>query len=676
MAETPCHTLTFWAVVATSGSLRTIVSVDASRKWIPEVGVAQKPSTETVFVSLTQAYNFYRHYSKLIGLILSLEPSVGAIPMISLSHTSVVGKVVRREIQNMISISRIMRLTNVARVNVSALTKGKKPFRKNTSCKTDCLAFMRVRKIEGDGYEVYWFVKENNHPLVSQQHFLMQESNSNVGPVRDFKLMKEIYGGFENVEATVADCKNFRRDMNVFIGHRDAQMAVGSSICKNSDFKRRLCEIVWNDQISPSIFEEEWTSIIADFDLSENKVRWIPAFLRDEDMYGLMRMTSRSESENHVFERFTTPHLTLVEFLSHFDSAMDSQWYVKRKNDHDTRYKTHEYRTELKLERDAAELYTLSVFFDVQDELFFSIAHCLSVNIEKIGLFEKYFIRDTEVKKWKDKNSFEVYESCGWHGFWEDSWITVCLLKDLYPCVYNLDQDPEFVVANRLDLALHALFLRRNPRGGAEEEQWVTLLSLLETHVSSNHRDRWIWTGDGDGLYLVKCGRNLIDKGTLWLDTYATRWLKELPAKVIIFIWRMLLNKFPTRMNLMSRGITVQSNQCGICDTGDETINHLMLHYDIARDVWALVGRWRSLDFPNVLSIRELLSLVDDSRIHTLAKKVLHVVVGTTFWSIWKFRNQCFPRGETEEGVTFFIRLFLHRFFGYLIEIASLGSTG
>ncbi|PWA75723.1 hypothetical protein CTI12_AA239770 [Artemisia annua] len=96
--------------------------------------------------------------------------------------------------------------------------------------------------------------------------------------------------------------------------------------------------------------------------------------------------------------------------------------------------------------------------------------------------------------------------------FWEDNWITVGLLKDLYPRVYNLDQDPESIVANRLDLALNAPFLRRNPRGGAQEEQWVSLLSLLETHVSSNQRERWIWTGDGDGVYSVKCGRNLIDK--------------------------------------------------------------------------------------------------------------------------------------------------------------------
>ncbi|GJY27461.1 RNA-directed DNA polymerase, eukaryota [Tanacetum coccineum] len=193
----------------------------------------------------------------------------------------------------------------------------------------------------------------------------------------------------------------------------------------------------------------------------------------------------------------------------------------------------------------------------------------------------------------------------------------------------------------------------RNRR--VEKDQWVALLSLLETHVSSNQRDRWIWTGDGDGIYSVKCGRKLIDKGTLCLDTYATRWLKEMSTKVNIFIWRMLLNKLPTRMNLMNRGITVQSNQCGICDTRDETVIHLMLHCDLARDVWALVGRWWTLHFPSVLTIRELMSWVDDTRLHILAKKVLHVVVGTTAWSIWNFRNRnVFQEEKPKKALLFY----------------------
>nr|GEX66896.1 RNA-directed DNA polymerase, eukaryota [Tanacetum cinerariifolium] len=128
--------------------------------------------------------------------------------------------------------------------------------------------------------------------------------------------------------------------------------------------------------------------------------------------------------------------------------------------------------------------------------------------------------------------------------------------KQLLKRSYKIGNALPALDKEKLNLAPNAPFLLRNPRGGAEKEQWVALFSNLETYVSSNQCDRWIWTGDGD-----------------------------------------------------------------------EMVNHLMLHCDLARDVWALAGRWWTLDFPSVLTIRELMSWVDDTRLHILAKKVLHVVV-------------------------------------------------
>ncbi|KAM0022059.1 putative transcription factor FAR family [Helianthus debilis subsp. tardiflorus] len=85
---------------------------------------------------------------------------------------------------------------------------------------------------------------------------------------------------------------------------------VGYELCNNEDFKRRMCDIVWTDSITPKTFETEWKLIMIEFDLTENKwiddmfgmrSSWIPAFYRHEPMSGLMRTTSRSESENHFF---------------------------------------------------------------------------------------------------------------------------------------------------------------------------------------------------------------------------------------------------------------------------------------------------------------------------------------------------------------------------------------
>ncbi|GJY97273.1 FAR1-related sequence 5-like protein [Tanacetum coccineum] len=607
---------------------------DRPRIWIPAVEASLKPSKGHVFTSLTQAYDFYKHYGKIGGFDIKLGTEKNyhgtEVPDIKYFNCTKGGKKGESKYDNhkfdVFSVCNIDKGKGIAvassvcsvangkgkgkvtvdlfsgkgktidfsdvsnpddvfsgkgkNVDVSDVSKPivKRPFRKNTSCKTGCLARMMVRKIDGGMFEIYGFVEEHNHPLVSQedmqfmissrelgfskQQFMLQVANSNVGPVRAFKLMKEMYGGFENVGATATDCKNFRRDLNLFIGDRDAQMVVeklenlekrcdsffmdycqgegdslcglfwadkvarlnyqrfgdtisfdatfrsnkyrmvfvpftgidnhnrsvtfgagllsdetvksykwllqsfkkafvadpqvvvtdqdasmkqaveaefpnarhrlcmwhimqklvtkvGSSVCNKSNFKQRFCSIVWNERISIDMFEQEWASIMDEFDLGSHKWlcdlygmrhRWIPAFLRNEDMSGLMRTTSRSESENRYFNRFTNPDLTLVEFIGHFESAMDIQRYTQKKNDHESRYNRPEFRTDWPLEKDAAELFTLNIFYEIQDEIVASIAKCLSVNVEQMGGSEKYFIRDTDVKKWKDSTQFEVYE--------------------------------------------------------------------------------------------------------------------------------------------------------------------------------------------------------------------------------------------------------------------------
>ncbi|GJW85152.1 FAR1-related sequence 5-like protein [Tanacetum coccineum] len=186
-----------------------------------------------------------------------------------------------------------------------------------------------------------------------------------------------------------------------FTGLDNHNRSVGSSVCNKSNFKERFCRIVWNERISIDMFEQAWASIMDEFGLGEHKWlcdlcnmrhRWIPAFLRDEDMSGLMRTTSRSESENRYFNRFTNPDLTLVEFIGHFESAMDIQRYTQKKNDHESRYNRPQFRTDLQLEKEAADLFTLNIFYEIQDEIVASIAKCLAVNVEQMGRFKKFCI--------------------------------------------------------------------------------------------------------------------------------------------------------------------------------------------------------------------------------------------------------------------------------------------
>ncbi|PWA68284.1 FAR1 DNA binding domain, Zinc finger, SWIM-type, MULE transposase domain, FHY3/FAR1 family [Artemisia annua] len=90
------------------------------------------------------------------------------------------------------------------------------------------------------------------------------------------------------------------------------------------------------------------------------------------------------------------PHLSLIEFLSHFDTAMDAQRFKYGKNTHDSKYTTPDFKTHLQVEKEAAELYTQTVFYDVQDEIFESLFHCCSLSVQEDGTSLTYLIRDTE----------------------------------------------------------------------------------------------------------------------------------------------------------------------------------------------------------------------------------------------------------------------------------------
>lgn len=197
---------------------------------------------------------------------------------------------------------------------------------------------------------------------------------------------------------------------------------VGTSICKNTNFKRRICDIVWTDQILPFEFEAEWERMIEDFQLGDNKwlqdmfdlrESWIPAYLRDVLMAGLMRTTSRSESENHFFGKWTSKYLTLVEFLSHYETAIEYQRYIERKNDHDSRYKNPKLKTDLQIEKEASTLYTRTIFLEVQNEIYASYSHCMSINVAQVDNGERYSIRDMQAEnKIRGENNFVVYQVC------------------------------------------------------------------------------------------------------------------------------------------------------------------------------------------------------------------------------------------------------------------------
>ncbi|XP_021975268.1 uncharacterized protein LOC110870393 [Helianthus annuus] len=270
------------------------------------------------------------------------------------------------------------------------------------------------------------------HLSETQEEMIWELGTLNLGPVKAFNIMRKRYGGFENVGATKDDCKNFRARIHSYIGQYDADMVINrykmvfvpftgiDNHCRNvtlgagllasesiESYKWLLQSFLNSfDSITPEMSERDWKLIMIDFGLTENKwiddmfgmrSSWIPAFYRHEPMSGLMRTTSRSESENHFFCQVANSQLTLVEFFNHFDGAMDIQRFNHRKNDHISRNTIPDKFSESTLEDDAMKIYTRSIFADQPEELQGTLSECLPMETK----IEEPFLK-ISMKDWKD----------------------------------------------------------------------------------------------------------------------------------------------------------------------------------------------------------------------------------------------------------------------------------
>ncbi|XP_074283759.1 protein FAR1-RELATED SEQUENCE 5-like [Silene latifolia] len=152
---------------------------------------------------------------------------------------------------------------------------------------------------------------------------------------------------------------------------------IGTTLYRETNFMKELCSCLWVEDIEPSEFEERWCSVITSYGLTDNewlntmfdkRASWIPACFRDLFMGGLMRTTSRSESENSFFKNFMNPNLTLVEFLMRFESAMDAQRWKQSKLIAESKNSFPDLETPHLLEKHASEFYTPVMFSEFKNE--------------------------------------------------------------------------------------------------------------------------------------------------------------------------------------------------------------------------------------------------------------------------------------------------------------------
>ncbi|XP_019166876.1 PREDICTED: protein FAR1-RELATED SEQUENCE 5-like [Ipomoea nil] len=169
---------------------------------------------------------------------------------------------------------------------------------------------------------------------------------------------------------------------------------VGPELSNNEEFRKSLNDIVWNKTASTGDYEVQWQLLMEKYNLSDHRWfqklyaernHWIPAFFLDLPMSGLVRTTSRSEAQNSVYGKFTCLHSSLVEFYMQTESVLDTQRHNQAKLDAQCEGSLPEFKTPLALERHAADLFRLTIFYALQKEIEAACFYCEVVGIREDG---------------------------------------------------------------------------------------------------------------------------------------------------------------------------------------------------------------------------------------------------------------------------------------------------
>lgn len=117
-------------------------------------------------------------------------------------------------------------------------------------------------------------------------------------------------------------------------------------------------------------------------------------------------------------------------------------------------------------------------------------------------------------------------------------------------------------------------------------------------------------------------------------------WNKWLPIKVNCFLWRLLLNRLPTKSILASKGIPVPSTACSLCSLEEETIEHLFYECSAAKEIWNWLSNWCGVNLGNHNSLVSLIYNCLDVAKSRSQRLFLEAAMGCLLWCFWKSRNK------------------------------------
>ncbi|XP_071700079.1 uncharacterized protein [Rutidosis leptorrhynchoides] len=184
--------------------------------------------------------------------------------------------------------------------------------------------------------------------------------------------------------------------------------------------------------------------------------------------------------------------------------------------------------------------------------------------------------------------------------FWNDDWLGNGPLRDRFIRLYHLDSNQNCTLADRVDVNGWKWEWKRDI-----SSRNMVLLESLVTEMGSialtNEADGWKWVLYDEENFSGSGTRLFIDDRLLPAHSFPTKWVKIVPRKINIFLWRVALDRLPTRVNLANRGVDVPNIHCPICSLYLEDVHHTLFGCEVAASLWRMCRIWLDITLPYFL---------------------------------------------------------------------------
>ncbi|GJU16546.1 RNA-directed DNA polymerase, eukaryota [Tanacetum coccineum] len=173
------------------------------------------------------------------------------------------------------------------------------------------------------------------------------------------------------------------------------------------------------------------------------------------------------------------------------------------------------------------------------------------------------------------------------------------------------------------------------PERGRTSDQYIDMQQALHHLELSDRVETWQCTMQHDGSFTVACIRKHIDEKILHSGDTETRWNNIVPIKVNILVWRIRLDRLPTRENLIVRGIDILSILCPSCGDAMEDNDNVFVKCVIA---------------------------IDAVNVRQKARGVLEAIFISSVWVMWQYRNKVIVEAVKMKKSVMFDRIVSHSF--------------